>query len=79
MHSIEYAIELVDPKKLDIVLTNIKLELDDTERARTNISSEGTKLLISLEADDIVMLRAFSNSILRMISTITEIFDNINN
>lgn len=77
MHSVDFKITIDDNRARENLLQNLDLELQDTgtDRGSVRIAELASQLHIVVEAEDLVMLRALSNSVLRIMKTSLEIID----
>ena len=73
----ELIIEFENQKEADIVQRSIKPEINGSPSDRTSVSikTDGTNLLINIEAEDNASFRASLNSYLRWIKLSSEILD----
>ena len=77
MHTVVYTIELEDENVRSAVFRNLQIESEESRTGRANfqVTTIDHTVKIEIEAKDLVMLRAFSNSVFRILKTCIEVAD----
>jgi len=75
MHSLTYRLTLEDENVRRAVVTSFRIESEEsrTDRAEFSVSEDGNIVKVIVTARDLVMLRAFSNSVFRILKTCVEV------
>ena len=75
MHSLTYRLMLDDENVRRAVITSFRIESEEsrTDRAEFSVSEDGNIVEVIVTARDLVMLRAFSNSVFRILKTCVEV------
>ena len=83
MHKLSLKITIQDQIERASALQNLLIEASESRTKRANFSAKEVdiQIIVEIEAKDLVMLRAFSNSVFRILKTsleVTNIFNKPN-
>jgi tRNA threonylcarbamoyladenosine modification (KEOPS) complex Pcc1 subunit len=70
-------LKLVSPKQVNTILSSLKPEVDSplNRRTKTSLTADGNFLVLSVEAEDTVALRAALNAYLRWIGSTIKVME----
>ncbi|RMG33734.1 MAG: hypothetical protein D6732_11545 [Methanobacteriota archaeon] len=79
MNSVLVTIEFENERELESQMKVLELEISQniSERAKVNLEKEKTVLHMRIESEDIIALRAFFNSMLRLMRSSVRIHNEI--